>query len=308
MTFMQDLPFQVASPHRYATVNGVRLHYVEYGKGPLILLLHGFPECWYAWRYQLPALAEAGYRVVAPDLRGYNLSDKPRGVHAYRMECFIGDVKGLIQTLGEDRAVVLGHDWGGVIAWQLAISEPQMVKKLIILNAPHPQRYLEALKTPGQLLRSWYVLFFQLPWLPELMIRSFGFAGLRQRLLNEPVHADAFDEVTVKVYQRALAQPGALTASLNYYRAGFRSLVRGLRPNIQPIEMPTLVIWGEQDRYLGADLLEGLEPWVKDLTVERFADASHWVQAEVPERVNERMLQFLRPPRRPSGLALSVNG
>jgi pimeloyl-ACP methyl ester carboxylesterase len=301
-------PFQTASPHRYATVNGVRLHYVEYGKGPLIVLLHGFPECWYAWRYQLPALAEAGYRVVAPDLRGYNLSDKPRGVHAYRMECFIGDVKGLIQTLGEDRAIVVGHDWGGVIAWQLAISEPQMVKKLIILNAPHPQRYLEALKTPGQLLRSWYVLFFQLPWLPELMIRSFGFAGLRQRLLNEPVHADAFDEVTVKVYQRALAQPGALTAALNYYRAGFRSLVRGLRPNIQPIEMPTLVIWGEQDRYLGADLLEGLEPWVKDLTVERFADASHWVQAEVPERVNERMLQFLRPPRRPSGLALSVNG
>jgi pimeloyl-ACP methyl ester carboxylesterase len=308
MTFMPDLPFQVASPHRYATVNGVRLHYVEYGKGPLILLLHGFPECWYAWRYQLPALAQAGFRVVAPDLRGYNLSDKPRGVHAYRMECFIGDVKGLIQTLGEDRAVVVGHDWGGVIAWQLAISEPQMVKKLIILNAPHPQRYLEALKTPGQLLRSWYVLFFQLPWLPELMIRSFGFAGLRQRLLNEPVHADAFDEVTVKVYQRALGQPGALTAALNYYRAGFRSLVRGLRPNIQPIEMPTLVIWGEQDRYLGADLLEGLEPWVKDLTVERFADASHWVQAEVPERVNERMLQFLRPPRRPSGLALSVNG
>jgi epoxide hydrolase 4 len=286
----------------------VRLHYVEYGKGPLILLLHGFPECWYAWRYQLPALAQAGFRVVAPDLRGYNLSDKPRGVHAYRMECLIGDVKGLIQTLGEDRAVVVGHDWGGVIAWQLAISEPQMVKKLIILNAPHPQRYLEALKTPGQLLRSWYVLFFQLPWLPELMIHSFGFAGLRQRLLNEPVHADAFDEVTVKVYQRALAQPGALTAALNYYRAGFRSLVRGLRPNIQPIEMPTLVIWGEQDRYLGADLLEGLEPWVKDLTVERFADASHWVQAEVPERVNERMLQFLRPPRRPSGLALSVNG
>jgi epoxide hydrolase 4 len=305
---MTDLPFQVASPHRYATVNGVRLHYVEYGKGPLILLLHGFPECWYAWRYQLPALAQAGFRVVAPDLRGYNLSDKPRGVHAYRMECLIGDVKGLIQTLGEDRAVVVGHDWGGVIAWQLAISEPQMVKKLIILNAPHPQRYLEALKTPGQLLRSWYVLFFQLPWLPELMIHSFGFAGLRQRLLNEPVHADAFDEVTVKVYQRALAQPGALTAALNYYRAGFRSLVRGLRPNIQPIEMPTLVIWGEQDRYLGADLLEGLEPWVKDLTVERFADASHWVQAEVPERVNERMLQFLRPPRRPSGLALSVNG
>ncbi|MFM2004894.1 MAG: hypothetical protein RLZZ09_549 [Pseudomonadota bacterium] len=301
-------PFQTASPHRYATVNGVRLHYVEYGKGPLIVLLHGFPECWYAWRYQLPALAEAGYRVVAPDLRGYNLSDKPKGVAAYRLECLVGDVKALIQALGEDSAVVVGHDWGGVIAWQLAMTDPQAINKLIILNAPHPQRYLEALKTPGQLLRSWYVLFFQLPWLPELLIRGFGFAGLRQRLLNEPVHADAFDETSVKVYQQALAHPGALTAALNYYRAGFRSLLKGLRQPVLPIEIPTLVIWGEQDRYLGMDLLEGLEPWVKDLTVERIADASHWVQSEVPERVNERMLQFLRPPRAKSGLASSMNG
>jgi pimeloyl-ACP methyl ester carboxylesterase len=300
---MTDSAFQRASPHRYATVNGVRLHYVEYGKGPLIVLLHGFPECWYAWRYQLPALAEAGYRVVAPDLRGYNLSDKPKGVAAYRLECLVGDVKELIQALGEDSAVVVGHDWGGVIAWQLAMSDPQVVKKLIILNAPHPQRYLGALKTPDQLLRSWYVVFFQLPWLPELMIRGFGFAGLRQRLLNEPVHADAFDGASVEVYQQALAQPGALTAALNYYRAGFGSLLRGLRQPMRPIEMPTLVIWGEQDRYLGINLLQGLEPWVKNLTVERIADASHWVQAEVPERVNERILRFLRPPRAKSGLA-----
>lgn len=301
-------PFQTASPHRYATVNGVRLHYVEYGKGPLIVLLHGFPECWYAWRYQLPALAEAGYRVVAPDLRGYNLSDKPKGVAAYRLECLVGDVKALIQALGEVSAVVVGHDWGGVIAWQLAMTDPHAINKLIILNAPHPQRYLEALKTPGQLLRSWYVLFFQLPWLPELLIRGFGFAGLRQRLLNEPVHADASGETSVKVYQQALAHPGALTGALNYYRAGFRSLLKGLRQPVLPIEIPTLVIWGEQDRYLGMDLLEGLEPWVKDLTVERIADASHWVQAEVPERVNERMLRFLRPPRAKSGLASSMNG
>ena len=294
---MTDSPFQRASPHRYATVNGVRLHYVEYGKGPLILLLHGFPECWYAWRYQLPALAEAGYRVVAPDLRGYNLSDKPRGVDAYRLECLVGDVTALIRALGEERAAVVGHDWGGVIAWQLAMSEPQVVSKVIILNAPHPQRYLEALKTPGQLLRSWYVLFFQLPWLPELIIRSFDFAGLRQRLLKEPAHPDAFDEASVKVYQQALAQPGALTAAINYYRAGFRSLLRGLRQTIRPIEIPALVIWGEQDRYLGTDLLNGLDSWVKHLTVDRIPDASHWVQAEVPDRVNERIIRFLRSPR-----------
>ena len=279
--------------HRYATINGVRLHYVEYGKGPLVILLHGFPECWYAWRFQLPALAEAGFRVIAPDLRGYNLSDKPRGVGQYRLELLANDVKGLIRVLDADSAVLVGHDWGGVIAWYLAMHEPRLVRKLIILNAPHPQRYLEELRNPGQLLRSWYVFFFQLPWLPEMLIRAGGFAGMKHRLRHEPLHANAFDPATIDVYHQALAQPGALTAALNYYRAGLRCLLEGMPKKRKPIESPTLVIWGEQDRYLGRRLLEGLEPWVADLTLERIADASHWVQAEAPERVNERILQFM---------------
>ena len=283
--------------HRYVTINGVRLHYVEYGKGPLIILLHGFPECWYAWRFQLPALAEAGFRVVAPDLRGYNLSDKPQGVGQYRLELLANDVKGLIRALGADSAVLVGHDWGGVIAWYLAMHEPRLVSKLIVLNAPHPQRYLEELRSPGQLLRSWYVFFFQLPWLPEFLIRVGGFAGLKHRLRHEPVHANAFDPATIDVYLQALAQPGALTAAINYYRAGLRGLREGLSQRIKPIDSPTLIIWGEQDRYLGRRLLEGLEPWVADLTLERIADASHWVQAEAPERVNERILQFIRGRR-----------
>lgn len=279
--------------HRYATINGVRLHYVEYGKGPLVILLHGFPECWYAWRFQLPALAEAGFRVIAPDLRGYNLSDKPRGVGQYRLELLANDVKGLIRALDADSAVLVGHDWGGVIAWYLAMHEPRLIRKLIILNAPHPQRYLEELRNPGQLLRSWYVFFFQLPWLPEILIRAGGFAGMKHRLRHEPVHANAFDPATIDVYHQALAQPGALTAALNYYRAGLRCLLEGMAKQRKPIESPTLVIWGERDRYLGRRLLEGLEPWVADLTLERIADASHWVQAEAPERVNELILQFM---------------
>jgi len=283
--------------HRYATINGVRLHYVEYGKGPLVILLHGFPECWYAWRFQLPALAEAGFRVIAPDLRGYNLSEKPRGVGQYRLELLANDVKGLIRALDADSAVLVGHDWGGVIAWYLAMHEPRLVRKLIILNAPHPQRYLEELRSPGQLLRSWYVFFFQLPWLPELLIRAGGFAGLKHRLRHEPVHVNAFDPATIDVYRQALAQPGALTAAINYYRAGLRCLLGGLPQQIKTIDSPTLIIWGEQDRYLGRRLLEGLEPWVADLTLERIADASHWVQAEAPERVNERILQFMKGRR-----------
>ena len=286
--------------HHYVTVNGVRLHYVEYGKGPLVVLLHGFPEYWYAWRYQLPALAEAGFRVVAPDLRGYNLSDKPRGVGQYRLELLAQDVKDLIRALDADSAVVVGHDWGGVIAWHLAMQEPQMVRKLIILNAPHPQRYLEELGNPGQLWRSWYVFLFQLPWLPEWLIRAGGFAGLRYRLRHEPVHADAFDPAMIEAYRQALAQPGALTAAINYYRAGFRSVLSGLPKQVKPIASPTLIIWGEQDRYLGLRLLEDLERWVPELTLERIPDAGHWVQAEAPERVNELILRFIRGRRSPA--------
>lgn len=281
---------------RFILVNGIRLHIVEYGKGPLVLLLHGFPEHWYAWRFQLPALAEGGYRVVAPDLRGYNFSDKPKGIGNYRLPLLVKDVKCLIHALGEQQAFVVGHDWGGVIAWHLAALEPEVVRKLVILNAPHPQLYLEAIKTAKQLLRSWYVLFFQLPWLPELCIKWSDFAGLRHRLRTEPVHARAFDEATITAYQQALAQSGALTAALNYYRAGLRSLVTGKNQLMNVIQAPTLVIWGEQDPYLGIELLNGLELRVRDLTLERISDAGHWVQAEVPERVNAIMLRFLGQP------------
>jgi pimeloyl-ACP methyl ester carboxylesterase len=279
--------------HREAVVNGVRLHYVEAGKGPLVVLLHGFPEFWYSWRRQLPALAAAGFRALAPDLRGYNESDKPPGVHPYRLETLVEDVRALIRHAGEERAAVAGHDWGGLIAWHLALRQPQAVTKLLVLNAPHPNAFLRELRTPAQWLRSSYILFFQLPRLPEMVFRSGDFALLERCFRREPVHPGAFSPEEIGYYKRALARPGALTAALNYYRAAFRGWPKAARP-IDSIHVPTLLIWGEQDRYLGARLTEGLDPWVPHLRVERLADASHWVQNDAPERVNRLMIDFLR--------------
>ena len=280
--------------HRHAVVNGVRLHYVEYGSGPLVVLLHGFPEFWYAWRHQIPALAAAGYRVIALDQRGYNLSDKPKGVGHYRLEALLGDVLGIIRHAGEQRAVVAGHDWGGAIAWNFAMRHPEAVEKLIVLNAPHPQRVLDEITGFSQLRKSWYMLFFQLPWLPERLLRAGDYAGLANTLRTDPVHPGAFDEADIAHYKQAISQPGALTATINYYRALFRLNPFRYKHSITRIDIPTLLIWGEQDRYLGIRLTEGLEPWVPKLRLERIPDASHWVQAEVPERVNALIVEFLR--------------
>ena len=280
--------------HRHAVVNGVRLHYVEYGSGPLVVLLHGFPEFWYAWRHQIPALAAAGYRVIALDQRGYNLSDKPKGVGHYRLEALLGDVLGIIRHAGEQRAVVAGHDWGGAIAWNFAMRHPEAVEKLIVLNAPHPQRFLDEITGFSQLRKSWYMLFFQLPWLPERLLRAGDYAGLANTLRTDPAHPGAFDEADIAHYKQAISQPGALTATINYYRALFRLNPFRYKHSITRIDIPTLLIWGEQDRYLGIRLTEGLEPWVPKLRLERIPDASHWVQAEVPERVNALIVEFLR--------------
>jgi pimeloyl-ACP methyl ester carboxylesterase len=172
--------------HRYADLGDVRLHYVEAGEGPLVLLLHGFPQFWYQWRHQIPALVEAGFRVVAPDMRGYNLSDKPLGVQAYRVELLARDVERLILACGEWTADVVGHDWGAIAAWVVAMRHPDRVGKLAILNVPHPARFLDGLLSPMQLLRSSYVSFFQIPRLPEEVIRAGDFALLRSSITIAP--------------------------------------------------------------------------------------------------------------------------
>lgn len=285
-----------------ARVDGVDIHYVAEGDpgDQLVLFLHGFPEFWYAWRHQLPALAEAGYHAVAPDLRGYNESSKPGNVEDYAVERLVDDVAALVEQFGHGDAVIVGHDWGGIVAWETAIRRPDVLGKLAVLNAPHPGAYLRGLRrNPTQLRKSWYAFFFQLPWLPERVLARNDYASLDGMLRGTA--PDAFSEADVERYKDALAKRGALTAALNYYRAGgsfgdpatlLRELVPAFARNTTIESVPTLVLWGERDAALEPGLAD-VAPWVRDLRVERFPEASHWIQADVPEAVNEELLAFV---------------
>ena len=281
--------------HRHVHVNGVRLHLVEAGQGTPVVLLHGFPEFWYSWRHQLPALAAAGYRAVAPDLRGYNESDKPPGVESYRPTVLVRDVAELIRSLGAGPAVVVGHDWGGIIAWLLVMSRPELVQKLVVLNAPHPATFAGEIRHARQFLRSWYAFFFQLPWLPEAALRFQDFGMVRHALRHQPVRSDAFSREDVRRYRDALAKPGALTAALNYYRAAIRYRKETARL-YRPVRGPALVIWGEKDPSLSRHVLDGLPAWAPDARLFRLPNASHWVQNDAPEQVNHALVSFLSTP------------
>lgn len=288
---------EVACPHSHhtASLNGVELHWVEAGprEGRPVILLHGFPEFWWGWRHQIPALAEAGLRVIALDMRGYNRSGKPDGAAAYATPHLAADVKALIEHLGYERASIVGHDWGGGVAWAFALLHPERLERLAILNLPHPARMAAGMRTVRQLLKSWYILFFQLPWVPEWSARSGRFAALRRPFLVDPVRPGLFKSTEMEAYIRAWAQPGALTAMINYYRAflrGARSMTDLLS---QRIEQPVLVLWGEQDRYLGAELAQPPAELVPDCRVVRYPDSSHWVQHEKAEAVNQELVPFL---------------
>ena len=286
--------------HSTVETNGVRLHVVTAGPddGDPVVLLHGFPEFWYAWHHQIPALAEAGYRVVAPDLRGYNCSEKPSGVDAYHLDELVGDVAGLVNHYDGSSAHIVGHDWGGLLAWQTAIDRPGVVDRLAVLNAPHPSAYERAIRTSlTQLRKSWYVFYFQLPILPELGLGWNDFALLDRLLGDGTVRPDAFTDRDIERYKRALARPGARTAALNYYRALARrnarlTLTRGGVGDL-PVRVSTLLVWGEQDEALDISLTEGLEEWVPDLRVERLPEASHWVQFDAPDRVADLLVAHL---------------
>lgn len=290
--------------HEEAIVNGVRIHYIEAGEGPLVVLLHGFPEHWYSWREQIPALVEAGYRVVAPDMRGYNRSEKPPGVNAYRIENLVGDVRALIDHCGAERAHLVGHDWGGAVAWEVAARHPDRVDRLVVMNAPHPGAYRRELRNPDsdQWKRSLYILFFQLPWLPELVARVGGWRLLETLFREGATNPETFDDEAIDRYEEACTRPGAMTAMLNYYRAAFRGTVRAAVPRCSDpgatmsdglIDRPTLLLWGTEDGALSERLTEGLDEWVPEIEVERIDGASHWVQMDAPERVNDALIAFL---------------
>ncbi|MEF8812417.1 MAG: alpha/beta hydrolase [Halovenus sp.] len=298
--------------HETARVNGVDLHYVTVeppanavdnptGTPPVAVLLHGFPEHWYAWRHQLSPLAAAGHRVVAPDMRGYNRSSAPDSVDSYGMADLVGDVRGLVGHLKAPAVDLVGHDWGGLVAWETAIREPELVRRLAVLNAPHPAVYRRALRrSPDQLLRSWYVFLVQVPWLPERLLAAGEFRAVAS-MLGDTVDPDAFTPAEIRRYREAMARTESVSGPLNYYRAiardtlraDLRALLPGGSRRDETVDAPTLVVWGEQDRALSVDLLGGLDRWVPDLTVRRLPAASHWVQADAPERVTDELRAFL---------------
>ncbi len=277
--------------HEYITTNGVKLHYVTQGNGALMLMLHGFPEFWYSWRHQIPEFAQ-NYQVVALDLRGYNDSDKPKEQSAYVMDEFIKDIEGVIRGLGYDKCVLVGHDWGGAIAWNFAYSRPQMVEKLIVLNMPHPARMAEGLRTPQQLLRSWYMFFFQMPEIPEALIQAGDYQLLERALQQIPVNKNVFTQADIEAYKNAASKRGALTAMLNYYRNITRQ--RMLSSDWSILEVPTLMIWGEEDVALGKELTYNTQAYVRNLQINYISNAGHLVQQEQPQLVNQYMREFLK--------------
>jgi epoxide hydrolase 4 len=276
--------------HECIQTNGINLHYVTQGEGPLMLMLHGFPEFWYSWRHQIPEFAK-NYKVVAVDLRGYNDSDKPAQKEAYVMAEFVADVKGIIQGLGYQDCILVGHDWGGAIAWHFAYAHPEMVQKLIVLNLPHPAKFAQGLQTPQQLLRSSYMFLFQLPLLPEMMIQFNDFQMLETAFSGMAIRKSAFSEDDINAYKDAFAKRGALTAALNYYRNVFEQGIT--QRNWGVLNVPTLMIWGESDTALGKELTYGTEKYVRDLKIQYIPNCSHWVQQEQPAIVNQYMREFL---------------
>jgi pimeloyl-ACP methyl ester carboxylesterase len=274
----------------YAEVNGIRLHYLEAGSGPLVVLLHGFPEFSYSWHRQIPALVQAGYHVVAPDMRGYNLSEKPNSWRAYDAQALGGDIAALVRYFDVERAHIVGHDWGAAVAYLTAMEHPDVVARLAILNVPHPARMLAGLRTLKQLRKSWYMFFFQLPLVPERLLAANDFRALKRVLAESP---QGFSAEDVARYVQSWAQPGALKGMLDYYRAALRQSPGSALARMSPIDAPVLVIWGERDSALGRELAQPEPKWVPNARVEYLPEATHWVQHDAPQRVNELLVEFL---------------
>jgi len=285
--------------HKYADVNNIRLHYVTAGKGKLIIFLHGFPEFWYEWRNQL---AEFGgnYRAVAPDMRGYNLSSKPVEVEQYRMKYLVEDIRALAKHLGFKKFILVAHDWGGGVAWPFAIRYPEYLEKLIIINAVHPAIFMRELRdNPAQQRASQYILVYRTAEAENILARD-NYAILVDNLLEDGIKQGYFTDEDKQAYIEAWSEPGALTGGLNYYRAVHLGSFTGesndslsADPSVFMVNVPTLVIWGEKDKWLLTGNLEGLEKYVPDLTIKRIPDGSHWVIHEKPGLVNSYIREFI---------------
>jgi pimeloyl-ACP methyl ester carboxylesterase len=271
------------------TVGELRLNVREAGRadGTPLILLHGFPESSFAWRKVMRPLAERGFRVIAPDMRGYGDSDVPEGIGAYSLDRLVDDVLGLADALGAPTFALVGHDWGGIVAWAVAARHPDRVRRLVILNAPHADTMSgEMRRHPRQLLRSWYIAFFQIQLLPERLLSAFRFRALR-RSLTHSSRPGTFERGDIDVYVEQWARPGRLTAMLNYYRA--------LKINATPlgrITVPTLILWGMRDSFLGAHLADAGAGMCHDVRIVRFKDDTHWLHHEDPRQIVREIARF----------------
>lgn len=259
----------------------------------LVLCLHGFPESAISWRHQIDPLAQAGYRVWAPDLRGYGGTTRPTGIDAYRIESLMDDVTGLLDAAQAERAILVGHDWGGIIAWYYAMRHATRAEALVIVNAPHPACFEREVRHWRQLHRSWYMGLFQAPWLPEAAL-SAGHGYVIGEIFRRM--AEQMPDDLIQLYRRQACEPGALTAMLNYYRAALRGggALRQRRLGYPTVPVPTLVIWGVQDQALVSENLDGVNEFVDDLTMVRVANAGHFVHEDKPELVTRKMLMWLQ--------------
>jgi pimeloyl-ACP methyl ester carboxylesterase len=288
--------------HGYAQIGGVRLHYAERGSGGrLVLLLHGFPECWYSWRHQLMALGE-NFHVVAPDMRGYNLSDKPARVEDYRVDLLVDDVLGLVRHFGEREAAIVGHDWGAGVAWAVAQRYPEYVWKLVAMQVPPMTAWRDNM-TLRQALSSWYMLFFQLPRLPEWLMSAKDYAFIERVFKKTVARQGAFTDADIAFYKKALSEPGALTAAVNYYRANvFSMFMRKRRRDEEElsdgrIRVPTLFIYGEKDHAVMPETVRNLKAYIDAPYREvRIGTSAHWVQNEATLEVNAALQSFLASP------------
>jgi pimeloyl-ACP methyl ester carboxylesterase len=287
--------------HEFVRANGLRFHVATCGAGDrLALCLHGFPECWYSWRKQMPLLARLGYRVWAPDLRGYGDSERPGRVQDYAIERLLDDAAGLIDAAGARETLLIGHDWGGIIAWFFALRRVRPLARLVVMNLPHPAMMERALRSWRQMRRSWYVLFFQIPRLPERLLSAFDYRAVGEAFRGMAIDKSRFPDEVLRVYRDAAARPGALTAMLNYYRALLRGGAERQRALGYPvIETPTLLLWGEEDRALAKETTYGTQRLVPNLTIRYLPGVSHWLQQEAPETVNAMLEAWLTDHRVP---------
>jgi epoxide hydrolase 4 len=287
--------------HKMVSTNGINLHVVFAGpeNGKPVILLHGFPEFWRGWLKQIEPLAKAGYRVFVPDQRGYNLSDKPKGISSYHIDFLAQDVVGLMDAIGREKAIVIGHDWDAAVAWHLATYYPERVEKLGILNVPHPLVMMQTLRSSfRQLRKSWYMFFFQIPWLPEWVLGRKNAQGAAE-LLKQSGKPGTFTAEDLKEYRKAWTQPGELTAMINWYRSAIRSGLGGglkLSDAMPQIRVPTLMLWGKQDVALSHEMAQPSIDLCDKGELVFFDDATHWVQHDKAKEVTDLILEFLDQP------------